>query len=243
MVPRSRRALPEHQCRGVGSVRRHGVDPSPRPHALRAPHGSAPDDDGVGRQQGADRGGRARRQPGPRQPFHEAGAAQRSPRGCCTTASPAEVPPLEAGVGERGLCIAGDADRHEGHPHRRARHPDHRRPERRSTSSSTRGRSTGSTRKASRRPSSGGARTRSDCRPTRTSTTAEGPRNQICIARPGMETWVRSWVPAGEIRGMVIRHGEALTISRPPHGVGRRSATRMYRPTVHYAYCPCRRGD
>ena len=40
-----------------------------------------------------------------------------------------------------------------------------------------------------------------------------GPCNQICIARPGMETWVRSWVPSGEIRGMVIRHGEALTIS------------------------------
>jgi hypothetical protein len=40
-----------------------------------------------------------------------------------------------------------------------------------------------------------------------------GPCNQICIAKPGMETWVRSWVPAGEIRGMVIRHGEALTIS------------------------------
>ncbi|MCB0983186.1 MAG: saccharopine dehydrogenase NADP-binding domain-containing protein, partial [Ilumatobacter sp.] len=37
----------------------------------------------------------------------------------------------------------------------------------------------------------------------------EGPCNQIAIARPGMETWVRSWVPGGEIRGMVIRHGEA----------------------------------
>ncbi|MFM9132959.1 MAG: saccharopine dehydrogenase NADP-binding domain-containing protein [Actinomycetota bacterium] len=41
----------------------------------------------------------------------------------------------------------------------------------------------------------------------------DGPRNQICIARPGMETWVRSWVPAGEIRGMVVRHGEAYTMS------------------------------
>ena len=34
-----------------------------------------------------------------------------------------------------------------------------------------------------------------------------GPMSQICIAQPGMETWVRSWVPlGGEIRGMVIRH-------------------------------------
>lgn len=53
----------------------------------------------------------------------------------------------------------------------------------------------------------------------------------------GMDTWVRSWIPSGEIVGMVIRHGEAFTISdsltvwedeRP-----------LYRPTVHYAYLPC----
>ena len=43
--------------------------------------------------------------------------------------------------------------------------------------------------------------------------TAEGPGNQICLTRPGMETWVRSWVPCGPIHGMVIRHGEAFTIN------------------------------
>ena len=64
-----------------------------------------------------------------------------------------------------------------------------------------------------------------------------GPRNQICIARPGMETWVRSWVPAGEIRGMVIRHGEALTISDHLTVWGADGNAR-YRPTVHYAYHP-----
>ena len=67
--------------------------------------------------------------------------------------------------------------------------------------------------------------------------TGEGPGNQICISKPGMLTWVRSWVPCGEIRGMVIRHGEAFTMSDhltvwDGHG----NAT--YRPTVHYAYCP-----
>jgi homospermidine synthase len=65
----------------------------------------------------------------------------------------------------------------------------------------------------------------------------EGPRNQICLAQMGINTWVRSWVPHYTIRGMVVRHGEAFTISdkltvwedgRP-----------IYRPTVHYAYCPC----
>jgi homospermidine synthase len=66
---------------------------------------------------------------------------------------------------------------------------------------------------------------------------ADGPRNQICLARMGMNVWVVSWVPYYCIRGMIIRHGEAFTISdrltvwhdgRP-----------IYRPTVHYAYCPC----
>lgn len=68
----------------------------------------------------------------------------------------------------------------------------------------------------------------------------EGPRNQICIAKPGMETWVRSWVPAGEIRGMVVRHGEAFTI--PDHLTVWEDdvvdGKALYRPTVHYAYCP-----
>jgi homospermidine synthase len=64
-----------------------------------------------------------------------------------------------------------------------------------------------------------------------------GPCNQICIARPGMETWVRSWVPAGEIRGMVVRHGEALTISDHLTVWGD-DGNPVYRPTVHYAYCP-----
>ncbi|MFN8379785.1 MAG: saccharopine dehydrogenase NADP-binding domain-containing protein [Anaerolineae bacterium] len=63
-----------------------------------------------------------------------------------------------------------------------------------------------------------------------------GPRNQICLAQMGIHTWVRSWVPGGPIRGMVVRHGEAFTLSdyltvwdddRP-----------IYRPTVHYAYLP-----
>src|SRR4029450_12365553 len=79
---------------------------------------------------------------------------------------------------------------------------------------------------------------------------ADGPRNQICIARPGMDTYVRSWVPlGGQIEGMVIRHGEAFTISDrltvwdgdrptsppPPLWAGDRP---IYRPPVHYADLP-----
>ena len=86
---------------------------------------------------------------------------------------------------------------------------------------------------------------------------ADGPRNQICLARMGMNTWVQSWVPDYRIQGMVVRHGEAFTISDrltvwqdgdcPDFCAGKNgtvpfsSAERrpIYRPTVHYAYCPC----
>ena len=63
-----------------------------------------------------------------------------------------------------------------------------------------------------------------------------GPKNQICIAQPGAKTWVRSWVPNMETTGMVIRHGEAFTISDHLTVWDKQKA--IYRPTVHYAYCP-----
>src|SRR6266851_2426944 len=69
-----------------------------------------------------------------------------------------------------------------------------------------------------------------------------GTGTQIFLARPGIRTFVHSWVPTGgPIIGMVVRHAESFTISdyltvweetieglRP-----------VYRPTVHYAYMPC----
>ena len=64
-----------------------------------------------------------------------------------------------------------------------------------------------------------------------------GPRNQICLARMGMNMWVRSWVPDCTIHGMVVRHGEAFTISDKLTVWEKNKA--VYRPTVHYAYCPC----
>jgi homospermidine synthase len=64
----------------------------------------------------------------------------------------------------------------------------------------------------------------------------DGPGNQICLAQMACKTWVRSWVPAGEITGMVIRHGEAFTIC--DHLTVWDDGRPVYRPTVHYAYCP-----
>ncbi|MFZ5802207.1 MAG: saccharopine dehydrogenase C-terminal domain-containing protein [Candidatus Omnitrophota bacterium] len=74
------------------------------------------------------------------------------------------------------------------------------------------------------------------CLPANAVTHKQGPRNQICLKSVGMKTWVRSWVPCGEITGMVIRHGEAYSISDRLTVWEKGKA--VYRPTVHYAYCP-----
>jgi homospermidine synthase len=53
----------------------------------------------------------------------------------------------------------------------------------------------------------------------------------------GMDTFVYSWVPlGGQIIGMVIRHGEALSITE--HLTVSDDERPIYRPTVHYAYLP-----
>jgi homospermidine synthase len=65
----------------------------------------------------------------------------------------------------------------------------------------------------------------------------EGPKNQICLARMGMNTRVRTWVPNYAVQGMVVRHGEAFTLS--DHLTVWEEGKAVYRPTVHYAYCPC----
>ncbi len=65
-----------------------------------------------------------------------------------------------------------------------------------------------------------------------------GPCNQICLERFGMNTFVRSRVPSSEIVGMIIRHGEAFSISEFLTVKGARGKA-VYRPTVHYAYLPC----
>ncbi|MHB1906417.1 MAG: saccharopine dehydrogenase NADP-binding domain-containing protein [Acidimicrobiales bacterium] len=64
----------------------------------------------------------------------------------------------------------------------------------------------------------------------------EGPLNQICLAQMAHKTLVRSRVPSSQIVGMVIRHGEAFTIC--DHLTVWESERAIYRPTVHYAYCP-----
>jgi homospermidine synthase len=63
-----------------------------------------------------------------------------------------------------------------------------------------------------------------------------GPQNQIAIAQAGATKWVRTWVPHSETTGLLVRHGEAFTIS--DHLTVWEGQKALYRPTVHYAYCP-----
>jgi homospermidine synthase len=66
---------------------------------------------------------------------------------------------------------------------------------------------------------------------------ADGPKSQICLARMGMNTFVASWVPPDHnIVGMIVRHGEAFTITEKLTVWENGKA--IYRPTAHYAYCP-----
>ncbi|ALM10371.1 MAG TPA: homospermidine synthase [Candidatus Peribacter riflensis] len=67
---------------------------------------------------------------------------------------------------------------------------------------------------------------------------AAGPKNQICLKRFGIDTCVKSRVPSQEIVGMIIRHGEAFTLS-DALTLWNDDGTPARRPTVHYAYCPC----
>ncbi len=66
-----------------------------------------------------------------------------------------------------------------------------------------------------------------------------GPKNQIFLARMGMNTRIKSFVPeVGPIEGMIVRHGEAFGIS-DRLTVYDKNGDPIYRPTVHYAYMPC----
>ncbi len=67
---------------------------------------------------------------------------------------------------------------------------------------------------------------------------SEGTRSQICLARMGINTYVKSWVPPDHhIVGMIVRHGEAFTITEKL--TVWEGGKAIYRPTTHYAYCPC----
>jgi homospermidine synthase len=64
-----------------------------------------------------------------------------------------------------------------------------------------------------------------------------GDKNKIFLAKMGINVNVKSWVPNQNITGMLVRHGEAYTISK--YLTVSENNKIVYRPTVHYVYLPC----
>jgi homospermidine synthase len=82
-----------------------------------------------------------------------------------------------------------------------------------STSSSTPGRSKGSTKEGHGAGGNGMGHPRAAAAEERAHADRR-PGNQIFLRQPGVRTFVHSWVPAGgPIIGMVVRHAESFTIS------------------------------
>jgi homospermidine synthase len=66
----------------------------------------------------------------------------------------------------------------------------------------------------------------------------KGCASSIYLERPGVDVRVRSWVPSiGKYHGYMITHPEVTTIAN--FLTIKQEDKLMYRPTVHYAYCPC----
>lgn len=63
-----------------------------------------------------------------------------------------------------------------------------------------------------------------------------GPGNLICLRERGMNTLMRSWVPSGDLTGMMIPHGETYSISE--HLSVYEGDDLLYRPTVCFVYRP-----
>lgn len=88
---------------------------------------------------------------------------------------------------------------------------------------------------------------------------ATGEKNQICLHLRGCNKLIRSWTKMGPFVGMLVRHGEAYSISSrftlhadeikhprsyihdPLRNVDNKSKA-VYRPTVHFVYLPCDAG-
>lgn len=67
----------------------------------------------------------------------------------------------------------------------------------------------------------------------------EGPGNAAYLKSPGVATLVKSWVPkGGAYNGFLVQHSESVTMS-DYFTVVNNEGNVLYRPTVHYAYCPC----
>src|SRR5271157_4912139 len=235
MVPRSGRPLCEHVGGALGSLRWSPQQAPDRANPLLAPHESAADDLHLERA-GADGGDRTRSEPRPDQPFHHA----------------------LLDIAQQALAenkFSG-AQREKIAHHAKARNFNHLSHElgvkvihcsERDTQITDRPKqvnefvntwSVEGFREEGTTTAEMGWGTHERELPALAYEHAEGPKSQICLARMGINTFVATWVPPNhDILGMIVRHGEAFTITEKL--TVWEDGNAIYRPTVHYAYCPC----
>jgi len=66
----------------------------------------------------------------------------------------------------------------------------------------------------------------------------EGPGNAAFLKSPGVATLAKSWVPkGGSYNGFIVQHSESVTMS--DYFTLSKDGNPVFRPTVHYVYCPC----
>ena len=200
------------------------------------------------RQAERDRHHGSRREPRPRQPLHEAGAARNRARRCSKSGLPAATGVNRAAfekliadaesAGRRIVRATQPGDRHQGHPHLRARHAGLLAAQ--GVNEFVNTWSIEGFYEEGTAPAELGWGTHERRLPKNAHTPIGGPGNQIFLAQPGIRTFVHSWVPAGgPIIGMVVRHAESFTISDhltvwedtiegPPRGLSSDRALRVH---------------
>jgi len=66
----------------------------------------------------------------------------------------------------------------------------------------------------------------------------DGPCNAAFLYTPGVAALAKSWVPkGGAYNGFIVQHSESVTMS--DYFTVMEDGQAVYRPTVHYVYCPC----
>ena len=219
--PRPWGAVCEYVDGGLGSLRRRRLQASHRADAVLAAHERPPHDGRMERPRPHGCAG-TRRQPGPDFALDQARfdrhwpAADRRPtrhrrrRGGNTSLDRYAL-----------VQSSGDEVGREGHPLQRARHADDRPPKQVNEFVNTW--SIEGLREEGITTAEMGWGTHEKELPPLAFEHSQGPKNQICLARMGMNTWVRTFVPGHQIHGMVVRHGRGLHDHRLSYGLGRRS--------------------
>ena len=221
-----------------GTRTRHAATTHPRERTLYVRHMAlrrmiarwGHNDGSVGR-------GGARRQPRAGVALHQAGArGDRHARASRTDAPRETPPPSRRALADAPLRRPRPAARRQGHPHLRTRHADHR-SQPKEVNEFVNTWSIEGFYEEGIAPAEMGWGTHEKRLPPHAFAARRRRARQPDLPGPDGVQDVGALLGAGgEIVGMVIRHGEAFTIC--DHLTVWDGGRPVYRPTVHYAYCP-----